>query len=335
MQLRHKLALSFNDVLLVPQYNEIESRSATDIETRLTNNINISHPICSTNMSTVTEFDMMKTMFKSGSAGFLHRFISREKVFDIVDKCAQEKIYPIVVSVGVKNEDYQLIDLLMSRTNKPDILLVDVAHGDSFYTIDVLKYIKKNYSVDVIVGNIATGEAAIRAADNGANAVRVGIGGGSCCTTRLVTGFGIPTLQSIIDCSEAINKHNFDIPIIADGGIRNSGDCIKSIAFGASTVSLGALLAATSDAPGELVNNKKKMYGMSSKYTGKVPKYAAAEGIINLLDYKGETIDVVSELLGGLRSGLTYCGCENFEQLRENAEYIILSSGSMIESKLV
>jgi IMP dehydrogenase len=339
----NKFALSFNDVLLVPQQNELLSRLDTDLTTRITNHITLQHPICSTNMSTVTEFQMMKTMYDSGSCGFLHRFLPMLNICEIIDKCAAIDMFPIVVSVGVKENDYKIIDYILTEDKKPHVFLVDIAHGDSTSALKMIQYLKSNSDIDVIAGNIATKEAALRMCHAGVNGIRVGIGGSSVCTTRNITGHGVPTLQSIIDCAE-IKNHGYDIPIIADGGFKSSGDIVKALAFGAECVSLGTLLAPTSDSPGEIINEmgveKKKVYGMASKeaqenHKNGLKNGTAAEGISVMLPYQGETKQVVSTLLGGIRSGLTYSGAADIKSLQDNAEYVILGTGGMIESKLL
>lgn len=354
--LMHKMALSFNDVLLQPQYSDIESRLDTDLTTRLTNNISIKHPICSTNMDNVTDIEMMRTMAKSGSAGFLHRFNYYGNTLQTM-RTLHGTISPLVVSVGVKEEDYELLGLLTEEhETRPDVILIDIAHGHSKRVIEMVKYIVENYSIDVIAGNVATKEAAMQLCDAGVNAIRVGIGGSMVCTTRTITGSGMPTLQSIIDCYEVTKKYN--VPIIADGGFKNSGDIVKALAFGAESVSLGSLLAATSDSPGEIIRErvasyigsvpqpmittveKKKFYGMASKdaqnmHNNGLKEGTAPEGRTILLPYQGETIDVLNELLGGIRSGLTYSGARNIQELRENAIYSILGAGGIAESKMI
>jgi IMP dehydrogenase len=338
-----EFALSFDDVLLLPQYNnDIKSRLDTDLSTRLTKNISLKHVICSTNMSTVTEFEMAKTLWESGSCGFLHRFMSTEKMIDIIDQCKVINMYPICASIGVKEEDKKLLSDLLDRKNRPDIILIDIAHGDCSMLISMIHHVKERYkNVDVIAGNVATGNGAVRLAQAGADAIRCGIGCGCCCTTQNVTAHGAPLLFSIEKCRESLDNHGFDIPIIADGGIRSSGDIIKCLAWGSETVSLGGILASTSDSPTELVNGddgpKKKMYGMASKEAqeirGGLKPGTAPEGIIKMLPYKGETRLVLEELLGGAKSGLSYAGAKNLKELRENAEYIIVSPNFTIASK--
>jgi len=340
--------LSFDDVLLVPQHSNVPSRTDPVLATQLTKNIKISHPIVATNMSTITESDMMCDMWMSGSYGFMHRFMSTERYEEqmklFFKKCMHNDLFtPIkgIVSIGVKGEEINngwLDNEYLSG------VIIDIAHGDSDSVCKTIEEVKAKYPhLDVIAGNIATRSGFMRMVNAGADAVRVGIGGGSACTTRMVTGHGLPTLASVIDCAET--SFRTGIPIIADGGFKTSGDIVKALAFGASAVCLGSMLAATSSTPGallELPNGQfKEYYGMSSytaqerhKDTGK-RRGIAAEGIDRLLPYKGDTSELLSEILGGIASGLSYSGAFSIDELRENAEYVILTTGSMKESKLI
>jgi IMP dehydrogenase len=338
-------ALSFDDVLIVPQHSNVQSRELPDVSTKLTRNITIKHPVISTNMSTVTEYEMMFEMWKSGSFGVLHRFMDTNEYNNqlnrYLDICTNSQI-PLsinaAISVGVKGEEINNKWLEQSCVS---VVVVDIAHGDSQSVIDTIKHIKKEYPhKDVIAGNVATKSGFKRLVDAGADGIRAGIGGGSACTTRLVTGSGIPTLASIIDCAEASKETG--VPLIADGGIKNSGDAVKALAFGASVVCVGNVLAGTSSTPGavlELPDGRfKEYYGMSSataqnRLKNGKRRGVAAEGIDKLIPYKGDTNDVLLDFIGGIKSGLAYSGAMNIEQLRCFYEYITLSVGSMRESK--
>lgn len=340
-------ALSFDDVLLVPQHSNVPSRTDPVLDTQLTKNIKTRHPVVATNMSTITESEMMYDMWASGSYGFMHRFMSTERYEEqmnqFVKKCCCGPATPIrgIVSIGVKGEE--ISNGWIDNEHLAGVI-IDIAHGDSDSVCKTIEEVKTKYPhLDVIAGNIATRHGFLRMVNAGADAVRVGIGGGSACTTRIVTGHGLPTLASIIDCAEV--SHRTGVPIIADGGFKTSGDIVKALAFGASTVCLGSMLAATSSTPGallELPNGQfKEYYGMSSytaqerhKDTGK-RRGIAAEGIDRLLPYKGDTSELLSEILGGISSGLSYSGAFNIEELRENVQYVTLTTGSMRESKLL
>lgn len=337
--------LSFADILLIPQYSEIESRTAVDLTTELTTDIIISHPIIPTNMSTITELAMMRALHSTGGVAFCHRFMSSTSMINILRQANYEELAPIVMSIGVKDEDKHLADDLLSITT-PDIWLIDIAHGDSKMVIDMIKFIKgldRNPGLDspsfkVIAGNVATGEGYLRLLDAGADAVRVGISGGSACTTRYITGHGMPTLASVIDCAKAKSNRKYNVPIIADGGIASSGDIVKALAFGADSVCVGNLIAGTSETPGNIIElpdgEYKEYYGMSSataqeRHKGGLRRSIAAEGIDKLVPYKGDTLTVLEKLLAGVRSGLTYAGAGNIQQLRENFQYSILNPGSI------
>lgn len=337
-------ALSFDDILLVPQHSNVASRSEPSLVTKFTRNVEIAHPLISTNMSTITESAMMLAMWESGSFGILHRFMdslrfsAEMKTFiDTAVKFGDNIPIESAVSIGIKGEE---LDNKWLSFPYVRVAVVDVAHGDSKAVVGTIRKIKDAYpQIDVVAGNVATREGFKRLVDAGADGVRVGIGGGSACTTRLVTGSGVPTLASIIDCAEL--SYDAGVPMIADGGFRTAGDIVKALAFGASTVCIGGILAATSETPGPIIesngNRFKEYYGMSSNRARSIKsgkqRGIAEEGIEKLIPYKGYTDEILSEILGGIRSGLSYSGALNIKELRENAEYITLSSGSMRESK--
>jgi IMP dehydrogenase len=333
-------SISFDDFLLVPQFNVVNSRLDTDLTTRLTKTRFIDHPICSTNMSTITELEMMKAMDQSGSVGFLHRFMSIEKQLEIIYKAKELGIRYIVPSLGVKEHDFNNLSLF----NKAgiEIILIDVAHAHSTMACRLLEYSKEHFpNIEVIIGNICTSIACHDFCRLGAGAIRVGIGGGSQCLTRSNTGHGVSTLQSIIDCY-SVSRH-FNVPLIADGGFRNSGDIVKALGFGAEAVSLGWLLSASSDTPGEVININgslfKQFYGMASKeaqvqYLGKSREDICPEGKSELIIYRGDTKKILGDLVGGIRSGLTYSGARTLREFREKVKARKITDQSKRESKL-
>lgn len=334
--------LSFADVILIPQASDIQSRLDVDLTSRLTKNISIKSPIMATNMSTITETAMMIEMNQHGAVAALHRFMSLDEAVKSVSYVAP-LIENCIVSIGAKDEDKNWIEAFANLRIPPKILLVDIAHGDSQMVCDMIRYIKANYpQFDVIGGNVATVSGYMNLVQAGADAVRVGIGGGSHCTTRQVTGHGVPTLTSIIMCADSASQLGVKVPIIADGGFKTSGDIVKALAFGADCVCLGNMLAGTSATPGDVINlpngQFKEMHGMSSRvaqerHKGGLKRGIAEEGMESLVPYKGETGDIVEQILGGIRSGLTYSGARSVAELREKFQYGILSQGSMKESK--
>ena len=246
-------------------------------------------------------------------------------------------------AVGVGN--YERIEALIAA--EVDVIVVDTAHGHSQNVIDTVKTIKAKYDIDVIAGNIATAEAAEDLIAAGANAVKVGIGPGAICTTRIISGVGVPQISAIIDCARVAQKHN--IPVIADGGIKQSGDITKAIAAGASSVMLGSLFAGLKESPGQLVIYKGRQFkeyrGMGSlgaMVKGSADRYGqkgvseknklVPEGVEGRVPYRGTLSDFVYQLVGGLRAGMGYCGSLNIEQLRESGRFVRASSASVSES---
>jgi IMP dehydrogenase len=246
-------------------------------------------------------------------------------------------------AVGVK--DFERIEALIKA--EVDVLVVDTAHGHSQNVIDTVKYIKKNHNIDVIAGNVATAEATTELIKAGVNAVKVGIGPGAICTTRIVSGVGVPQITAVMDCATAADK--YDIPIIADGGIRFSGDMTKAIAAGASSVMLGSLLAGLSESPGMLVIYKGRQFkeyrGMGSlgaMVKGSAERYGqkstvgrdklVPEGVEGRVPYRGLLGDFVYQLVGGLRAGMGYCGAPTIEHLRKNGKFVRVSAAGVAES---
>lgn len=228
-----------------------------------------------------------------------------------------------------------------------DVLVLDTAHGHSKNVINLLKEIKKNFpDAQIIAGNVATGEAAKSLIEAGADAVKVGMGPGSICTTRVVAGIGVPQVTAVMDCAEVAKKYN--IPIIADGGIKYSGDITKAIAAGADTVMIGSMFAGTKESPGELVIYQGRQFktyrgmgsvGAMSQANGSSDRYFQAgqrklvpEGVEGRVAYKGSLADSVFQLIGGLRSGMGYCGCKNISELKEDTQFVKITAASLQES---
>ncbi len=231
--------------------------------------------------------------------------------------------------------------------NGADVIVIDTAHGHQINILKAIKKIKSNLSVEIIAGNIATGNAAKTLIDEGVNALKVGIGPGSICTTRVVAGVGVPQLTAIMDCYEVASKYN--IPVIADGGIKYSGDIVKAIAAGASTVMLGSLLAGTDESPGEsIIYNGRRfksyrgMGSIAAMKKGSKDRYfqenssdtnkLVAEGIEGMVPYKGPLKDFLYQLIGGLRAGMGYCGAEDIQTLIKNAQFVEITSAGLKES---
>lgn len=331
--------LTYDDVLLMPRHCEITSRTIPDLSTRLTKNIKLEVPFIAANMDTVSEEKMSLAMGRIGGCAILHRFISAsEQAKQIHNLVVAKKSVPglvVAASVGVKQEGMERADILADAG--VEVLTLDIAHGDSVMMLEVLEYIKKKYShIDVIAGNVAMPDGVRRMIDAGADAVKVGIGPGSMCTTRIITGCGVPQLTAVALCVEEARRHN--IPVIADGGIKTSGDIAKALAAGAESVMLGSMLAGTLETPGEVQGGMKKYRGMASKdaqvsWRGDMQKGMAAEGESRMIPCKGSVENVIDELAGGVRSAMTYLNARTLGEITKNALFMEMSSSGMLESK--
>jgi IMP dehydrogenase len=473
MKLRSDEGLTFDDVLLVPHYSAIRSRSAVSTASWLVPGIRLNIPLISANMDTVTEARMAIAMAQQGGIGILHRFMSVERQADCVRKVKRAESlvveHPVTISpqatvnearlkmaeigVGglmVVDEQNHLLgmvttrDVLLADNNTAflqsvmtpfarliianpaetmeaarkklhehrieklplvdeqgtvvglitaqdiakiaehpyatkdergrlrvgvaigvhqddlgraaacveagaDVLVVDIAHGHSSHAIEMVKQLKHTFpSLPVIAGNVATSEGIRDLAKAGADAVKVGVGSGSICITRVVTGFGVPQVTAVAECAAVGLK--LGVPIISDGGIRTSGDLTKALAAGASTVMVGSLLAGTDESPGAPIVRAGRRYkvvrGMAS-LTANVDRrkleqgeelaegewsQVVPEGVEAIVPYRGSVIDILTQLVGGLRSGLSYAGANSIEELWANAEFIRITGAGMEES---
>ena len=467
-----KEGLTFDDVLLVPKYSDITSRTQTDLSTKLSRNISLNIPYISANMDTVTESSMAVVMAREGGIGIIHRFLSiEEEVKEVLkvkrsasvmienpysigpDKTIREAIEYAedqgVSGLLVTNSESKLVGILTDRdiifasdksklvkdlmtkdviTSKPgitleeakeilhkhrieklplvddsnhvkglitsnditnienypkaskdkkgrplvgaavgvkgdfmerteslleadtDIIVVDIAHGHSENAVNTVKHIKKAFpNCELIAGNVATAQGVEDLIKAGVDAVKVGVGSGSICITRVITGSGVPQLTAVMDCAKI--GHENAIPIISDGGTRNSGDATKALAAGASSVMIGSLLGGTDESPGSLLTKHGKRFkvyrgmaslaaslGRKSKETGNYSleddlNDYIAEGVEGMVPYKGNVTDILKQLTGGVRSGLSYCGARSIPQMQENAEFIRISRAGFAESQ--
>ncbi|CAM6006084.1 unnamed protein product [Sphagnum balticum] len=332
--------LCYDDVLLVPQYSEVETRSKVDLSVKL-DSLKFDHPIIPANMLTVTGRDMAWAVLESGGLAILNRFIASKEQVEIAEYLMQEtpnRVYPsaknhFAASVGVQPSDKEMVKSFYDVGVR--IFCVDVAHGDSKQCVEMVKWIKNNYNVFVIAGNVATGAGAKRLWEAGANAVKVGVGPGSLCTTRIETGNGVPQLSALMDVSivqsemtARMVKRQF--PIIADGGIKSAGDVVKALCL-ADMVMIGNMFAGCDEAPGN------KIYGGDGSYYkeyvgSSTHKTSHVEGVAAMVPYRGSYQQVLTKLLEGLRSGMSYQNANNLEELRENAEFIRITSAGLRES---
>jgi len=470
--LEFKEGLTFDDVLLVPKYSDITSRSQTNLSTKLSRNISINIPFVSANMDTVTESSMAVTMARAGGIGIIHRFltikeqanevlkvkragsviienpytINQDKtVQDAIDEAEEKEVSGLLVvdsnsklvgivtdrdllfekntshlikevmtkdlvtakqgisledakemlhnhrieklpivddsglitglitskditniedypsaskdkkgrplvgaAVGVKGDFLERTEALLDAGT--DVLVVDIAHGHSENAISTVKNIKKAFpDCELIAGNIATAQGAEDLIKAGVDAVKVGVGSGSICITRVITGSGVPQLTAVMDCAKIGREHG--IPIISDGGTRTSGDATKALAAGASSVMVGSMLGGTDESPGTVLTKNGKRFkvyrgmaslgaslGRKSKETGSLSfdddlNDYVAEGVEAMVPYKGTVTDILKQLTGGVRSGLSYCGAHTIPQMQENAEFIKMSRAGFAESQ--
>ena len=340
-----KEALTFDDVLMVPMYNRFTSRNDERIDTSVTlGDYKFQIPIISSNMDTITGSEMAKKMGHLGGLGILHRFCSIEdnvKEFIQVSgnksspggACGSESIEYTTcgVSIGV-NEGLTRAEALYDTGAR--IFCIDVAHGHSESVIQMIKQMKQKYKdILLIAGNVCTYAGADILVGAGADVIKVGIGPGSVCTTRIKTGVGVPQFTAIQDCKR-INR-----PIIADGGLRTPGDIAKAIAAGATMVMLGNMLAGTDETPGDVhpKGDWKTFRGMASKeanedFYGAMTDWKTAEGISTSVQCKGPVENVIKDIMGGIRSSLTYNGAHNFTELRRSVEFVRITQAGRIES---
>ena len=345
VKLLENYGLTFDDVLIVPKRSSIYSRKDVSLQTRLVGDLTLELPIISANMDTVTELAMARTMHEEGGLGIIHRFISDPSAHaQMVSQTPGIRI----LTIGVKPTDLDKIALV----EKLDGVLIDVAHGHSDRVMETIQAIRDRFpQLWVIAGNVATSEGTWDLLEAGAHAVKVGVGPGAVCTTRIVTGCGFPQLSAIIKCRAALMRW-YDVEkrkarpriqhrptLIADGGIRNSGDIVKALVAGADSVMIGSLFAGTDEAPGEVLSengaNYKMYRGMAS--AGAMEKVGAdrtPEGISTLIPCKGSVRPLLKELDGGIRSGFSYCNSASIDDLHQQTiELVKITQASVTESR--
>ena len=326
---------TFDDLLLVPKYSDIASRSHVDLSSDLDDKTTLTLPVISSPMDTVTETSMAIAMHKAGGLGIVHRYNSIEEQARLVRNASIEEECSVGAAIGVVG------DYLGRATAVHDagarVLCVDVAHGHHVMVRRCLYELRDAFGsgVHIMAGNVATLEAFNDLSKWGADSIRVGIGGGSICSTRIVTGHGVPTLQSIFDVSQT----TYDTKIIADGGIKTTGDMVKALAAGADFVMLGSMLAGTDQTPGQTFTNVKgesyKAYrGMASAQAQRDwrGKSSTPEGVATTIPYRGCVNSIVQDIDGGLRSGLSYTGARTLQQLQSSCEFVVQTQAGQSES---
>jgi IMP dehydrogenase len=350
---------TFGDVLLIPQYSDVIPRQVST-KTKLTKNITLNIPIISAAMDTVTESKMAIHMALNGGIGFIHKNLTPNEQANIVSEVKKTKVdlkkYPdanvdkqnhliVGAAISIASNNIERAKLLIKAG--VDVLTIDSAHGDSLNVINAIKLIKKTFpKIELIAGNIATKSGAQHLIEAGVDGIKVGIGPGSICTTRIISGVGVPQLTAIADVYAVASKKQ--IPIIADGGIKYSGDITKALAAGADSVMLGSMLAATDEAPGKIIKINGKKYksyvgmgSMAAMKRGSSDRYfqnnmdaskLVPEGVEAALLYKGHVDHILYQLIGGLRSGMGYCGAKDIPTLKRKAEFVKITISGFNES---
>ena len=339
-----KESLTFDDVALVPQYSSILPYE-TITKTELSKNLKLNIPLLSSAMDTVTESKMAIAIAKSGGLGIIHKNLNPKKQALEVKKVKKNNMI-VGAAVGTNEKDIDRVYKLLE--SKVDLIVVDTAHGHTKKVLTIIKKIKKISKNSIVcAGNIATGKAAKFLADSGVDIVKVGIGPGSICTTRLVTGIGVPQLSAVLDVKKALK--NYKTKIISDGGIKFSGDISKAIAAGADAVMIGSLFAGTTESPGKIFKYKGKLYknfrgmgsagamsaGSADRYFQKknknISKYVA-EGVEGIVQFKGPLNKIIYQLVGGLKSSMGYMGSKTIKDLQKKSEFVKITKAGFYES---
>tara|TARA_B100001057_G_scaffold489850_1_gene576955 strand:+ start:16 stop:1095 length:1080 start_codon:yes stop_codon:yes gene_type:complete len=339
-----KEALTFDDVLLLPRFSNVLP-SETKISVNITNNIKLRVPFFSSAMDTVTESRMAIAMAKAGGMGVIHRNLKIKKQCQEVAKVKKFNLY-VGAAIGTNLDDLTRAKSLID--NGVDLIVIDTAHGHSQKVLETLSIIKKKFTkIPICVGNIATGEAAKRLYNSGADIIKVGIGPGSICTTRMVAGIGVPQITAIMEVSKALKEKK--TKIISDGGIKFSGDIAKALAAGADAIMMGSIFAGTTESPGKKFKIKNKFYkkyrgmgsigamsaGSSNRYFQKnyedKSKFVP-EGVDGRVEYKGDVSRIIYQLKGGLKSSMGYIGAKKLADIKKNAKFIKITKAGFYES---
>lgn len=337
MRVYNTPGLSYDDLLIAPDYSDIESRSDIDLKTRITKNVHLDMPLVSSPMDTVTWTEMAKVIGQQGGIGFLHRYCSIEDQVDAASSvkkslsAIKSTVCVFGAAVGIKGDYLERAQEL--EKEGANVILIDVAHADHKMVVGALRALRDTLEVDILVGNVATGEAATRLIMEGADGIRAGIGSGSHCTTRLAAGVGIPQASAVDSVVQACFEH--DVPVCADGGIRFPGDAAKAIGLGASTIMCGSVLAGTTQSPGNVTvhgygptaRKYKEYRGMASHNAKQEDDRPVnnIEGVSTLVPYKGVVYSILDEFLDGIRSGMSYVGARDLNEMHRKCTFVLVT----------
>ncbi|WP_407889427.1 IMP dehydrogenase [Levilactobacillus sp. N40-8-2] len=355
-----KEGITFDDVLLIPAESHVLPNEV-DLSVQLAPNLKLNVPFLSASMDTVTETTMATTMARNGGLGVIHKNMSAESqaqmVADVKAIANDADQYPhaavdvnnhllVAAAVGVTSDTFDRADALLKAG--ADAIIIDTAHGHSAGVLRKVAQIRQQFpDATLIAGNVATGEGTRALFEAGVDVVKVGIGPGSICTTRVVAGVGVPQITAIYDAANVARE--FGKPIIADGGIKYSGDIVKALAAGGNAVMFGSMLSGTDEAPGDIIEDGGKKYktyrgmgSLASMSHGSADRYfqggvneankLVPEGIEARVEYKGSVNDILFQMVGGLRSGMGYTGSATVQSLIDNAQFVRISNAGLIES---
>lgn len=356
-----KEGLTFDDVLLIPAESHVLPNEV-NLHTQLAPNLKLNIPLISAGMDTVTEGAMAIAIALQGGLGVIHKNMSISaqagEVANVknvvvpanITKAAVDDDNRLLVAaaIGVTSDTFERAEALLEKGT--DAIVIDTAHGHSAGVLRKIKEIRDHFpNITLIAGNVATGDATRALFDAGVDIVKVGIGPGSICTTRVVAGVGVPQITAIYDAATAARE--YDKPIIADGGMKYSGDIVKALAAGGNAVMLGSMLSGTTEAPGEIFESNGRKYktyrgmgsvGAMAQAHGSSDRYfqggvneankLVPEGVEARVEYKGDVSDIVFQIIGGLRSGMGYVGAATINDLRENAQFVKITNAGLRES---
>ena len=356
-----KKGLTFDDVLLIPAESHVLPNEVK-LDTKLASNLQLHIPLISAGMDTVTEGNMAIAMAENGGLGVIHKNLSIEAQVDEVKKAKGKTVDPnlphpavdnqgrllAAAAVGVTSDTFERAESLLEAD--ADAIVIDTAHGHSAGVLRKIKEIREHFpNATLIAGNVATGEGTAALFDAGADVVKVGIGPGSICTTRIVAGVGVPQITAIYDAASVAQKYGKKI--IADGGIKYSGDVVKALAAGGNAVMLGSMFSGTTEAPGTIFTNEGKQFksyrgmgsvGAMSQQHGSSDRYfqggvneankLVPEGVEALVPYKGDVSNIIYQIDGGLRAGMGYVGASTIEELIENSQFVQITNAGLRES---
>ncbi len=337
-----RLGLTFDDVLIIPQRSSIRSRHDVSLHTQFSRRLELEIPLVAANMDTICEHEMAITMAQLGGLGVIHRFMDPQSQADQVAQVKSAGPLQVAAAVGIDDilkRSHLLVDA------GADALVLDIAHGHSDHAIEAVEELKSQHSeVDIVAGNVATATGARDLVDAGADAIKVGVGPGSMCITRMVAGVGMPQLSAIAEVAESV-----DVPVIADGGVRSSGDIAKALAGGGTSVMVAGILAGTKETPGEI---EQGPHGLQKRFRGMASFEAiraradrqcedlgedyledrAPEGVESAVPYRGEATTLVRQLMAGVRSAMSYSNARNLSEFRSQAEFVRITAMGYTEN---